>query len=647
VHHFDLVSISSPQTAGVPFSVTITARDINGTTVTVYNSSMGLSAAGDGGNVPIQPTNTTAFAGGVWSGSVKMLGVGSNVRLTATNNAIGRGVQSNPFEVRGALIVVVPNALTNVPVGVSNSYVRTLTITNPGNQDLTFSITTNCGVSDEGIVVHYTFDQDQGTNVVDSSGNGNNGTMAGSVTYSNSIGDLGLAPRFTSKDTYVISTNTGLNCNGATGLTISVWVKMAAYTTYGRAVTHGRSGAAYLGGGTLSLGGVYGGNPYGGGFSIALSTNESTSLPFPRFASLGTWYHVAALYDGVTLSLYTNGVQYAQTSVPTAYLNRAVFDANQLDFVVGKAAEVPTWTDTHINGWLDDLRIYKRALSVEEVRILARATNAGNSVSWLAIGGSSGTIPAGGSTNVSVVFDATGCVTGQHKETTIIITCNDAVTPSVSVPVSMDVVTPTCRLGLSVSGQGSLNMSGGWFAKGTNLTITATATNYYHFGAWIGTTNGDVVTSNVLALCLDRDRDIIGRFDENLATNQTPEWWLVLNGLTNRAWDVEALDDQDGDGMAAWKEYIAGTCPTNPAECLKIVQVYPSSTNQGNMVFVWQTVTGRNYTVVTATNLFSSWTNVPDLAYTNIPGTALPLCYTNRSMTDSLRYFRVRTIRPQ
>ncbi len=70
VHHYAVAAIASPQVAGVPFSVTLTAKDLNDVTIASYTGTPGLSANGSGGPVPVIPTVTTAFASGVWTGNV-------------------------------------------------------------------------------------------------------------------------------------------------------------------------------------------------------------------------------------------------------------------------------------------------------------------------------------------------------------------------------------------------------------------------------------------------------------------------------------------------------------------------------------------------------------------------------------------------
>ena len=116
VHHFAISSIASSQIRGVPFSVTITAQDVNGVTIGSYAGTPGLAAAGDGGADALTPTTTTAFeaddgsmdglppttttafSGGVWTGSVTVSTFDTNVVLTVSDGA-GHTGASNAFNV--------------------------------------------------------------------------------------------------------------------------------------------------------------------------------------------------------------------------------------------------------------------------------------------------------------------------------------------------------------------------------------------------------------------------------------------------------------------------------------------------------------------------------------------------------------------
>jgi FlaG/FlaF family flagellin (archaellin) len=93
--HFVFDTISSPQTSGTAFTVTITAIDQYGATFTTYTGINDLTYSGG----PIAPTTTAAFVDGVWSGSVTVAGAGTGVTIgTSAQSASATGV-SNTFDV--------------------------------------------------------------------------------------------------------------------------------------------------------------------------------------------------------------------------------------------------------------------------------------------------------------------------------------------------------------------------------------------------------------------------------------------------------------------------------------------------------------------------------------------------------------------
>ncbi len=96
--HFVFNTISSPQTAGTAFSITITAKDSSGNTVTSYTGTNTLSVS----TGTISPTSTGVFSSGVWTGSVKVTGAGSGVRLSTSGS--GKSGTSGSFTVNPGVL---------------------------------------------------------------------------------------------------------------------------------------------------------------------------------------------------------------------------------------------------------------------------------------------------------------------------------------------------------------------------------------------------------------------------------------------------------------------------------------------------------------------------------------------------------------
>ena len=209
--------------------------------------------------------------------------------------------------------------------------------------------------SRNGLVGWWTFngkDMDT-TGVYDMSGNGRSGTRTGTIALTGKIGQ-GLLFNDT-KDEYVtIPNNSVWNFSGA--FSISAWIK----TTSNPAVAACCSGVV-----TRSSNAPY---PWYLRFQSGLvefaidATNPAqyTWTPTP-----GRWYHLVGLWDGSNNKVYVDGVQQASvanTSAPTANSDPVYIG---LDNVAGVSKTFP--------GIIDDVRIYNRALSVNDIQKLYRS----------------------------------------------------------------------------------------------------------------------------------------------------------------------------------------------------------------------------------------------------------------------------------
>ena len=95
VGHYSFTTISSPETAGVPFSVTATAYDTFNNPIPSYAGTVALTATGQGGALSLSPTTVT-FTAGAWTGNVTVNAVDPSVQLRL-NNAAGANSTSNAF----------------------------------------------------------------------------------------------------------------------------------------------------------------------------------------------------------------------------------------------------------------------------------------------------------------------------------------------------------------------------------------------------------------------------------------------------------------------------------------------------------------------------------------------------------------------
>src|SRR5450756_3014232 len=127
-------TISSPQTAGSAFSITITAKASNGNTITSYTGTNTLTASSG----TISPTSTTAFVAGVWTGQVTLSQAGTGISISTSGG--GKSGTSNSFTVNS---VALDHFVFN-------------TISSPQTAGSAFSITITAKASNGNTVTSYT-----------------------------------------------------------------------------------------------------------------------------------------------------------------------------------------------------------------------------------------------------------------------------------------------------------------------------------------------------------------------------------------------------------------------------------------------------------------------------------------------------------
>ncbi|GAJ08873.1 unnamed protein product, partial [marine sediment metagenome] len=82
---------------------------------------------------------------------------------------------------------------------------------------------------------------------------------------------------------------------------------------------------------------------------------------------LDTWYFVAVTFDSIDMNIYLDGELKATDSAPTSDLA-----SNSVDVYIG--ARVRDATSYVLNGFLDEVRIYNRTLSTDEIKAIYENT---------------------------------------------------------------------------------------------------------------------------------------------------------------------------------------------------------------------------------------------------------------------------------
>jgi hypothetical protein len=98
------------------------------------------------------------------------------------------------------------------------------------------------------------------------------------------------------------------------------------------------------------------------GFNTNSAVNDGCGVFSNTHVSLNTWYHVVGVYDGAFL-IYING------KLDNSVEHTGTIDTNDSDLILGGYYS----TGNLIDGTLDDVRIYNRALSATEIKQLYNA----------------------------------------------------------------------------------------------------------------------------------------------------------------------------------------------------------------------------------------------------------------------------------
>lgn len=127
---FRIGPIASPQTAGAPFALVLTAVDGNENPVTSFAGTVNISVSGGG---TITPSVSGNFIGGVWNGSVAISTAGVNRTITVTNGAFSE--TSNVFDVNtGGLASFAISALAS-PITAGQNFNVTVTAKDANGND--------------------------------------------------------------------------------------------------------------------------------------------------------------------------------------------------------------------------------------------------------------------------------------------------------------------------------------------------------------------------------------------------------------------------------------------------------------------------------------------------------------------------------
>jgi hypothetical protein len=235
--------------------------------------------------------------------------------------------------------------------------------------------TTSGPVPTQGLAAYWPFDG----NAVDSSGNGYNGTIYYAALTQNRFGVDSNAYSFDGIGDAIEFGNI-LNqvfCAPVAKFSISGWALVRSNGSNVNSVIIAKNAGGTTGPYQWSVSYSYG-NIIGGVFSDTLAQNY-IELASP--VSLNQWFHFVLVFDGSQPKLqrvqfYVNGSNGSVSSYANVGNLGTTTTASQQSISIG-ASRIPNslaWSD-FLNGDVDDIRIYNRALSAAEVMNLYLAPN--------------------------------------------------------------------------------------------------------------------------------------------------------------------------------------------------------------------------------------------------------------------------------
>jgi hypothetical protein len=211
------------------------------------------------------------------------------------------------------------------------------------------------GAVSAGLVGYWKLDEGKSP-IADSSGSGISGTLFNSPTWT-----AGPTLNFPNANAMVLNgTNqyaslgnpAVLNFSGQ--ITMSAWVKATSTTGARDILAHGQDANTEvflrISNGNYEVGSWMTGTSYWAGYAVPAGDN-------------GTWVHVAGVYDGSTWRLYRNGVQVSSSVQAVGAVTVTT------NWAIGARGD---GTSRWFAGGVDDVRIYKRALSATEIADIHR-----------------------------------------------------------------------------------------------------------------------------------------------------------------------------------------------------------------------------------------------------------------------------------
>lgn len=220
------------------------------------------------------------------------------------------------------------------------------------------------GRLDSGLAGYWPLDDGSGTNANDASTNNNDGTLTNGPTWT--TGQIGGGVDFDGSDDYISYANT-IPFN-SDDFSVSAWARMdgAAGGDGENSIFTQRITSVGAGNPSVTL--YYDINEYPS-FFIRDNVGTGVNLSYSSAQSFGAWQHIVGVKTATATTLYLNGAAVATTTHSLS----GDFDAGVDIRQIGR--QQYTGGNNQFNGVIDEVRVYQRALSADEVAQLYRLTS--------------------------------------------------------------------------------------------------------------------------------------------------------------------------------------------------------------------------------------------------------------------------------
>ena len=318
---------------------------------------------------------------------------GTYTAIVTATNSVTFQVASTVVTIHNLVDLQLDKRVTPTAAAPGAPVTYTLTISNAGpgiasNVKLTDALpsgisVTNISLATNNLLAHWPLDEGNGTIATDASGNQHDGTLVNGAAWVTDVPSLQPpsqnAVQFDGSNDYInVPDNPQLRI--ANNFTVAFWFKAGSTNQYQAYLLNRDNRAAVIyeyvdNAVEFFAGGYSGANPRDGSQMTIADTN---------------WHHIAYSYDGVNWAGYVDGVQIFNQ--PRTFALDAVTVA---DWTIGTATAAVGF----VNGAMDDVRIYSRGLSSNEIAALVNGIGC---VSGQTVTCNVGAVPAGQNQTITI-----------------------------------------------------------------------------------------------------------------------------------------------------------------------------------------------------------------------------------------------------